>query len=333
MTTLAALIAPQRSTQYAALADALAPYELALSPLKDRIAEIQPVVLGGQLYLKLELSAPLDEQDAGELGSLAMTSAFFDYYEQLGEHTGPFLHPIETHFEPFLPPDMALTRRYKGKTNELFTQFLCNIARFSSGFAHEPWQALRLFDPLSGGGTTLFSALSLGAEAAGVEKDESDVESTATFVRNYLKEQGIAQAVREERLRKIGHRWTFSIGKLAPRRLMLASGDTTQSPALISGFKPHLIVTDLPYGFQHHGELVSLLTAALPVWAALLPAYGALVFAWDATRFPREQMVELVESAGPLEVLNLPPYIMLAHRVDRVIKSRDVIVARKRPAA
>lgn len=331
MTVLVALIAPQRSTQYTALADALAPSELALSPLQDRITDIRPLALGGQSYLKLELSASLDEHDAGELGTLAMTSAFFDYYEQLGEHVGPFLHPLETRFEPFLPPDMALTRRYKGKTNELFTQYLCNIARFSSGFAHVPWPAIRVFDPLAGGGTTLFSALTLGAEAAGVEKDESDVQSTATFVRSYLKEQGIAQAVREERLRKVGHRWTFTIGKQAPRRLMLASGDTVQSPALISGFKPHLIVTDLPYGFQHHGELVSLLTAALPVWVSLLPVDGALVFAWDATRFPREQMVELVESASPLVVLNLPPYTMLAHRVDRVIKSRDVIVARKRP--
>jgi hypothetical protein len=172
--------------------------------------------------------------------------------------------------------------------------------------------------------------LILGAEAAGVEKDESDVQSTATFVRNYLRDQGVAHNVREERLRKLGHRWTFVIGKQATRRLMLASGDTVVSPALITGFKPHLLVTDLPYGFQHHGELVSLLTRALPVWASLLPVDGALVFAWDATRFPRNEMVNLVESAGPLTVLDEPPYTLLAHRVDRVIKSRDVLVARPR---
>jgi hypothetical protein len=42
-------------------------------------------------------------------------------------------------------------------------------------------------------------------------------------------------------------------------------------------------------------------------------------------------MVSLVESAsrGSLEVLNESPYDMLAHRVDRVIKRRDVLVARK----
>jgi hypothetical protein len=55
---------------------------------------------------------------------------------------------------------------------------------------------------------------------------------------------------------------------------------------------------------------------------------GALVFAWDATHFSREQMVALVEEAAPLTVLSESPYDQLGHRVDRVIKQREVIVAR-----
>jgi tRNA G10 N-methylase Trm11 len=97
---------------------------------------------------------------------------------------------------------------------------------------------------------------------------------------------------------------------------------------LIAGFKPHLIVTDLPYGIQHQGPLAALLTAGLPVWASLLVPGGALVFSWDATRFPRPEMIRLVESVSPLRVLDEPPYDRLAHRVDRVIKQRDVLVAR-----
>ena len=80
-----------------------------------------------------------------------------------------------------------MTRRYKGKTNELFTQFMCNLARYSSDFAAEPWASLRLFDPLAGGGTALFTALVLGADVAGVEKDSGDVESTAAFVEQYAR--------------------------------------------------------------------------------------------------------------------------------------------------
>ena len=39
-------------------------------------------------------------------------------------------------------------------------------------------------------------------------------------------------------------------------------------------------------------------------------------------------MVTLVEKTGAFEVLDDPTYNRLAHRVDRVIKKRDVIVAR-----
>ena len=105
-------------------------------------------------------------------------------------------------------------------------------------------------------------------------------------------------------------------------------GETVDSAALISGFRPHLIVADLPYGIQHQGELTDLLTQALPVWAGLLPPSGTLALAWESRRFPRVDMIELVESASPLAVLNEPPYDGLAHRVDRVIKERDVLVAR-----
>jgi len=327
-TTLVAQIAPQRSTQYATLASALAPHELKLSPLGHHISAIDPVELGGQAYLKFEMTAAPDDEQARELGMLAMTSAFFLYHERLDEREGPFLRPIETRFEPFFPPDLVMTRRYKGKTNELFTRFMCNLARFSSGFAHRPWSTLRVFDPLAGGGTTLFTALVLGADVAGVEKNAQAVQSTAAFLKQYAREQGIACKVSEGRLKKLGKRWWFTLGKGAPRQCVLARGETAQSAALISGFKnPHLIVADLPYGIQHRGKLTSLLTEALPAWASLLPPGGAMTLAWESTRFPRADMIALVESASPLAVLNEPPFNALAHRVDRVIKQRDVLVA------
>lgn len=329
VTTLLAQIAPQRSTQYTALASALAPHELRLSPLGDQISAIAHVELGGQAYLKFEMAAAPDASQARELGMLAMTSAFFLYHERLGEHDGPFLRPIETRFESLFPPDLVMARRYKGKTNELFTHFMCNVARFSSGFSRRPWRTLRVFDPLAGGGTTLFTALILGADVAGVEKNAQHVQSTVAFLKRYAREQGIACQLREGRLKKLGKRWWFTLGKDTPQQCVLARGETAQSAALISGFKkPHLIVADLPYGIQHHGKLTTLLTEALPVWASMLPPGGAMALAWESTRFPRADMMALAESASPLAVLDEPPYNMLAHRVDRVIKQRDVLVAR-----
>ena len=52
-----------------------------------------------------------------------------------------------------------------------------------------------------------------------------------------------------------------------------------------------------------------------------------MALAWESKRFARAEMIALVESVSSLTVLNDPPYDALAHRVDRVIKERDVLVA------
>lgn len=330
MTTLLAQIAPQRSTQYTTLMSTLAPYELQLSALGPRMTLIEPCELGGQPYLKCRLTTAPDEQQIRELGLLAMTNAFFMYYDRLGEYEGPFLRPIETNFTSQFPPQLIRTRRYQGKTNEFFTHFLCNLARWSSDFAQQPWTDLRIFDPLAGGGTTLFVGLVLGAEVAGVEHNKKDVHSTAVFLKQFAEEQQIPYRLKEERLKRLkANRWRFALGTME-KQCLIAKGETEQSEDLMRGCKkPHLLVADLPYGIQHKGALQTLLTEALPVWASLLLPGGAMTFSWDSTRFSREAMITLVESLSPLTIFNEPPYNSLVHRVDRVIKQRDVLVARK----
>ncbi len=328
MATVLAQIAPQRSTQYAELATALAPAELRLSTFSDQIGEIQPRHLGGLDYLQFDLPTEPDEAVARELGMLSMTSACFVHYDRIGDVPGPLLRPVETRVRWALPPDLLTTRRYRGKTNEMFTQFMLNVARASSALAGRSWETLRVFDPLSGGGTTLFAALILGASAAGVEHNANDVESTVSYLQGFLRTHGVAAQVKHERLRGLGRRHLFAIGRGGGQTCLLAHGDTAESPALIAGFRPHLIVTDLPYGIQHRGQLEDLLGGGLPVWAELLPPSGTLVMAWESSRYARAEMIELVEQLSPLAVLDGPPYDALAHRVDRVIKQRDLLIAR-----
>ena len=327
--TFLAQLAPQRSTQYSDLVAALAPHELALCPLGQPVRDLAPVTLGGQAYLRFTLDAWPDANALRELGMLATVRSLFEQADALEGRAGPWLRPLELGFTPTLPPELVMARRYRGKTNELLAHFMLNLARAAGDFARTPWSDLRVLDPLAGGGTHLFTALVLGAEAAGVEQDEQDVRTGAAYLRDYCRKAGIACRVQEERLRAIGRRTVLTIGKTPPRRCIFAHGDTVQSAAFLTGFKPHLIVTDLPYGIQHLGPLRDLLTRSLPVWAGLLPPGGVLVFAWDATRFPRAEMISLVETSAPLAVRGAPPYDQLAHRVDRVIKQRDILVARR----
>jgi hypothetical protein len=331
MFSLLAQIAPQRSTQYSALALALAPAELRLSPIGRNISEMAPVQLGGQSFLQMALREPPQPTDLPELGALAMTSALFEWRATLGGEHGPWLKPIETHFAPALPQDLLMTRRYKGKTNELFTLFLCNVVRWCSGFASEPWRTLRLLDPLAGGGTTLFAGLVLGADVIGVEQSDADVESTVAFIKQYTREQALPMQVKEERLKQVGKRWQFALG-VGNQHCVLARGDTAKAPQLLASLKrPHVLVADLPYGIQHKGELLGLLATALPAWASLLPAGGAMALAWESTRFDRTEMLAAIQNClgAGWQVLHGAPYDQMAHRVDRVIKQRDVVLVRK----
>ncbi len=71
MPTLLAQLAPQRSTQYTDLVTALAPVELALSPLGPKLQQVEPITLAGQDYLRLELAALPTAAERYELGTLA----------------------------------------------------------------------------------------------------------------------------------------------------------------------------------------------------------------------------------------------------------------------
>lgn len=322
--TIAARIAPQRMAQYAALAESLARPELQLSPLADSVTEIQPLTLAGQSFLGLEMAAM-----PTRIPAFATFSEWYELFDEIAGEVGPFLRPIEASEPLRFNDELVEARRYRGKTNELFTHLLVNIARWSH--SGEPrW----LFDPLAGGGTTLFTALRLGLDGIGVEQDRAAFSSTDTFFKQYLQEARYKHR-REQQKRKAGTRVLYTIPQEG-RELVMAQGDTRESADLLEALpgapRPELIVTDLPYSIQHsaRGSLGRLLDEALPVWHELAAPDAILTMAWNATTFPREAMVEQMGGSG-WKILSGGAYEQLAHRVDRVIKTRDVIVARRTP--
>ncbi len=327
-------ITPQRSTQYATVAEKLAAPELLASPLGPAIREIETITLAGQDYVCVNMPELKAEAFMPILSRLGATSEAYEYFERIGDMVGPFLRPIEPQFRPFVPLEITEIRRYKGKTNEVFTRVLLNIAIFAGAYAAQFNERLRVLDPLAGGGTTLFLALAAGYDAFGIELSKQDVETTAVFVRQYLDGEHIPYKEVDERGRRAGRRYQFEIGpKGATRYLVLVHGDAAEADQHLrevpGGPRMHAIVADLPYGIQHFGEISGLLARALPVWERLLLPGGTLALAWNATRIARSEMIVLVESCTRLTVRNDPPYDQFAHPVDRVIKNRDVIVAVK----
>lgn len=328
---LALKITPQRSTQYSTMVETLAEPELLASPVGEHIEAVTPITLAGQAYLLATLDAKQVGKQQAILSRLGATSEIYEYFERIGEVEGPLLRPVEPQFVPFVPQEMAEVRRYKGKTNEIFTRVLLNIALFAGAYSQKVTERLRILDPLAGGGTTLFLALSAGYDAFGIELDRQDSETTAVFVRQYLHSEHMPFKERDER-RKAGHRYQFEIGhKKDTRYLVLANGNTVEAnlhmQEVPGGPHMHAIVGDLPYGIQHFGEIAGLLHKALPVWETMLLPGGTLALAWNATRIERAQMVDLLAEHTHLTVRNEPPYTQLAHTVDRVIKQRDILVA------
>src|ERR1700730_1239924 len=186
---LALKITPQRSTQYASMTEKLAAPELLASPLASAIQHVEPVTLAGQNYLLVTLDDVGHPLLGAVLARLGATSEAYSYFESIGEMQGPFLRPLDCALTPFVPLEMAEARRYKGKTNEIFTRVLLNVAIFAGAFREQVTERLRILDPLAGGCTTLFLALAAGYDAFGIEHERKDVETTALFVRQYLESE------------------------------------------------------------------------------------------------------------------------------------------------
>ncbi len=139
---LALTITPQRSAQYSNMTAALAAPELLASPLGAAIRHVEPVMLAGQAHLLVDIDDTAVPDMLPILSRLGATSAAYEYFAHIGEIVGPLLRPLEPCFTPFVPLEMAETRRYKGKTNEIFTHVLLNIAIFAGAYSGQFTQAV-----------------------------------------------------------------------------------------------------------------------------------------------------------------------------------------------
>ncbi len=320
---LFALIAPQRATLYSEWVRQLAPLEWLASPLAADIETWEYVTIGGMEGMRFHLARDLTDHDLALLAHFALTAGVF----RLHETPSLLLEPLPLERRRVLPRTLLETRRYKGKTNELLTELMLNLAWFASPWANNPAARLRVLDPLCGGGTSLFAALVRGWDAFGVDNDVRTVDTTVAYLKHFLRTIRVKHDVERARVRGKGRRWTFTI-KVAepPLTCVIAQGDTGDTFDLLASPKAHLLVADFPYGVQHRGLVIDLLTRGLPAWLQSLQKGGVLVLVWDQRTLAREEITRMVEGFPGLRALNDPPWDGFVHPVDRVIKKRDILV-------
>jgi hypothetical protein len=296
--------------------------------------------IGGVDYLLLDTAEALDPGQVAVLSNLSSLHALFEL-----EPDGR-LAPVTIAPRRVLDEDLVTIQRYPGKTNELFTHLLVNVALAASGDALARvlvGERVALLDPVCGRGTTLNRAALYGMDAHGIELDQRDVEAHALFFTTWLKDKRLKHEVRRATLRKgratPAHRVTTTYGsgkdRGAHRVMDLVHDDTVSARDHLKARSMDLLVADLPYGVQHGAAPTAreldrgpgrLLAAALPVWFDLLRPGGAAALAWNRRTLGRPTLSQLLADAG-FHVL-APEDESFVHRVDRAI-TRDVIVAQR----
>lgn len=307
----------------------------------DRCADPAWQTLGGIPWLTFRCEE-LDEDLRRALEGLS-------FYYGLFKLKGGALTPLEPVFRRYLDAGMATMLKYSGKTNEQFTALMINLA---ASLCRTGSPRLKLLDPMSGKGTTLWEAISRGMDAAGVEVNATWHQEACAYAVRFLETARLKH--KAERSSVPGDKGKRLADVLSVRfansreaweaddahTLTLVNADTQQAHRCFKPGSFDILVADLPYGVQHAGkqagtgnkpqaqsDLAALLNAVLPAWAAVLKPGGAAVFSFNTHTLGRDEAAALCARHG-LQPQLQAPYAGFAHKVDQGIQ-RDLVAAVK----
>ena len=327
------LLYPHQNVRYrqSLLTIAAAELSMTLAAL-GRGGEVRPVEMGGAAFLTFDCDH-LTQRDVRMLSELASVYVMFTMEDAQ-------MVPMESAHPNYIGEDLPALLKYKGKTNEMFTDAMITMALASSAFMPVHDSQLIVCDPMAGRGTTMMLALRRGYHGVGIEIGKADVKECCDYMTRYLEYHRIKHKRIETSLTvrgKCGGRETkFVLSDTAEhfkdgdtRTLRMICGDTRDAAALLKPQSVHLMVTDIPYGVQkgtagRQDSIGGTIAAALPGWQEALKPGGALAMSFNTYVTRRADLVRLCERVG-LEVIATPP---LEHWVEQAV-SRDVILARK----
>lgn len=331
--TYAFLLYPHANIRYRQSLLQLAVQELSMTlSALGREAEVVPQKMGGAMFLTFE-AAKLTERDMRMLSQLASVYMLFEMED--GKLT-----TLERTHPNYVGEDLPALLKYKGKTNEMFTDTMLTMALAASAFMPVHDSQLVVCDPMAGRGTTLMLALRRGYHGVGIEIGKADVKEAADYMTRYLEFHRIKYKRTDSALTVRGqvggreNKFVFSDSAEHfkdgdTRTLRLICGDTREAEALLKPNSVHLMVTDAPYGVQkgtagRQDSIGGTIAAALPGWFDVLKSGGVLAMSFNTHVIRREGLVRLFEKAG-FEIVQTAN---LEHWVEQAI-SRDVILARK----
>ncbi|MCL1830273.1 MAG: hypothetical protein FWG21_02460 [Oscillospiraceae bacterium] len=321
----------------------LAEFQIVSAKLKSDCSQIEIKSISGIDYLTFHTAESLTEQDIETISRLSFA---FSLYELRPIDSQNWLRPIEMIKLDFVDESIGSMLKYTGKTNELFTRMMINIAYFSLNHTEE----IKLLDPVAGKGTTLFEGLVKGFDVYGIEIADKVVNESYLFMKRFLEDARYKYEY--TKLRVSGPNRSFTAVRhtfvTAPTKVAFKNQET-KTIEFIAGNSLYansyhkrgffdIIAGDLPYGVQH-GNVTNekqsaltrnpyeLLKHCLPVWVELLKDGGVIVLAWNCNTLSRSSITELF-SANGLTPIEQKAYLQLQHRVDSAIV-RDVIVATK----
>ena len=330
------LLWPHANVRYRTETQRLAEAELALMLARTAPdVRVAPMECLGMPALSLESETPLSEDC---LRAIEGHSLLYGLFEVRGDGA---MTPVAGRETPYLGEDLPGILKYKGKTNELFTQLLINVALYSGSH----WNArtpIRLLDPMCGRGTTLFVGANRRWQCTGADVDKNDLREAEQFFKRYLEYHRMKHSLERGSLTVRGKKpaasvqFTFSdtpenFKQKQTGMLRLANVDARNVRDAFGARAFHVIVCDLPYGVQHAaegGSLEALLAGVLPGWRdALLPG-GTVAVSFNAQTLRPATVHALMEQAG-MEPLTGGVYQNFSHWVEQAV-TRDIAVCRKR---
>ncbi|NPD47814.1 MULTISPECIES: TRM11 family methyltransferase [unclassified Lentimicrobium] len=324
---------------------ALAELKIATRRLEATCEEIDIVNIKGIRYISFTTKDEITDYDLQVLSRLSFVFAIFKDHDKESD----CLIPISKYEFEYVDQKISSLLKYPGKTNELFTKMMINVALLSSDFDYR--DQIRLLDPVAGRGTTLFEAVVYNFEPMGIEIDSKSTHACEVFFKKFLEEEKYKHQSNSRRIYGKNKSEAIMVRefeyakskqefkeKSSRRKLGIVNGRSQDAAKYFKKESFHVIVGDLPYGIAHGNAVAQksnsitrnpyqLLIQCLPGWSQILKPGGTIVLAWNSFVVSKHKLSEVFVENG-FEVLNDEPNLQFEHMVDKSIK-RDIIIAKK----